>query len=501
MKMRLLTAAIAAIVGSGPALAEDSNPYPDFHGYMRSGIGTTSGGGDQACFQANGADTKYRLGNECETYMEIVLGKEMWSQDETNFYIDTRIAYKSGQQNDWGEVAGDGSGSNSDAISQNRAVNSHPYRDSVVSVREANAQYRGVIPGQERSNLWAGKRFYQRHDIHMADFYYWDLSGPGVGLEYWTLGPGDLSIAWVRNTDGPWANGLGEDFYDDTGIRPNVVNNVISARYANLDVNKDGKLELGIEFGDADLTKGQQNQPVYETDADGNVVTDADGNPVVGGTRSFNHKNGWLFTGEHTQGNWFGGFNKFIGQYATGSMAATGNNNTHSSSFSNLDYMWRILDHGTVEFTKDIEMMYTAWYESKKQASDAGSGKKNWFSIGVRPIYKWSDVMTTALEIGYDSVDYKDGWAGSEADGKRNLTKVTLAQQWQAGRSIWARPVIRLFVTYADWNDKNRVNLASSSNPDCINPGNSDWQAATAGIGDCSATHGTTFGAQIEAWW
>jgi len=117
MKMRLLTAAIAAIMGSGPALAEDSNPYPDFHGYMRSGIGATSGGGDQACFQANGADTKYRLGNECETYMEIVLGKEMWSQDETNFYIDIRIVYKSGQQNDWGEDAGDGFGFNSDSIS------------------------------------------------------------------------------------------------------------------------------------------------------------------------------------------------------------------------------------------------------------------------------------------------------------------------------------------------------------------------------------------------
>ena len=41
MKKRLLTAAIAAIVGSGPTLAEDTNPYPDFHGYMRSGIGST----------------------------------------------------------------------------------------------------------------------------------------------------------------------------------------------------------------------------------------------------------------------------------------------------------------------------------------------------------------------------------------------------------------------------------------------------------------------------
>uniref|UniRef100_UPI00396CF417 carbohydrate porin n=1 Tax=Escherichia coli TaxID=562 RepID=UPI00396CF417 len=36
------------------------------------------------------------------------------------------------------------------------------------------------LPG---STIWAGKRFYQRHDVHMIDFYYWDISGPGAGLE------------------------------------------------------------------------------------------------------------------------------------------------------------------------------------------------------------------------------------------------------------------------------------------------------------------------------
>ncbi len=406
--------------------------------------------------------------------MEIVLGKEMWEQNDQNFYIDTRIAYKSGQQNDWEEDPGDGSGSNSDSISGDRAVTSHPYRDSVVSVREANVQFRGVIPGQERSNLWGGKKFYQRHDIHMADFYYWDLSGPGVGLEYWTVGPGDLSLAWVRNTDGPWANGLGDDFWEDTDVRPNVVNNVISARYANLKTNEDGSLELGAEWGAADLTKGQRSSvPVLDDDGD-----------IIGRTEKFNHKNGWLFTAEHTQGNWFGGFNKLIGQYATDSMANTGNNNTHSSSFSEIESMWRIIDHGTVQFNDKIEMMYATWYESKKKFD---GGTKDWFSIGIRPIYKWSDVMNTALEIGYDTINFGDDWDVPNSvtcSGKNdscNLLKVTLAQQWQAGPSIWARPVIRLFVTYADWNS-----------------GNFPQTPGTVPIDD---QDGTTFGAQIEAWW
>ena len=55
-----LTAAIA-LGATGAAQAADV----DFHGYGRSGIGSTTGGGDQACFQAAGAPAKYRLGNEC----------------------------------------------------------------------------------------------------------------------------------------------------------------------------------------------------------------------------------------------------------------------------------------------------------------------------------------------------------------------------------------------------------------------------------------------------
>ncbi|MEA2115105.1 MAG: carbohydrate porin, partial [Thermodesulfobacteriota bacterium] len=108
-------------------------------------------------------------------------------------------------------------------------------------------------------------------------------------------------------------------------------------------------------------------------------------------------------------------------------------------------------------------------------------GAKDWFAIGVRPIYKWTETMNTALEIGYDNVDVKDGFWGEGSDGTRELTKVTLAQQWQAGESIWARPVIRLFVTHAMWNDNNTPQ--------------------TPGILAIDDTDGTTVGIQAEAWW
>src|SRR5215470_6149242 len=44
----------------------------EFHGYFRSGYGLNSKGGSQVAFQAPGADAKYRLGNEAETYGEFI---------------------------------------------------------------------------------------------------------------------------------------------------------------------------------------------------------------------------------------------------------------------------------------------------------------------------------------------------------------------------------------------------------------------------------------------
>jgi maltoporin len=44
----------------------------EFHGYFRSGYGLNKLGGQQVAFQAPGAGAKYRLGNEAETYAELI---------------------------------------------------------------------------------------------------------------------------------------------------------------------------------------------------------------------------------------------------------------------------------------------------------------------------------------------------------------------------------------------------------------------------------------------
>lgn len=90
-------------------------------------------------------------------------------------------------------------------------------------------------------------------------------------------------------------------------------------------------------------------------------------------------------------------------------------------------------------------MMYVALYQDTDWDNKNGT---TWYSVGVRPMYKWTPIMSTLLEAGYDNVK-------SQRTGDRNgQYKLTLAQQWQAGDSIWSRPAIRVFATYANWDEK-----------------------------------------------
>ncbi|EOU3096284.1 carbohydrate porin, partial [Yersinia enterocolitica] len=72
--------------------------------------------------------------------------------------------------------------------------------------------------------------------------------------------------------------------------------------------------------------------------------------------------------------------------------------------------------------------------------------------------------------------------------------KLTLAQQWQAGDSIWSRPAIRVFATYANWDEKWGYN-------DVAGADNGLAQNGTFDTNSRGKNNEVTFGAQFEAWW
>ena len=422
-----LAVAVAAGVMSAQALAVD------FHGYARSGIGWTGSGGEQQCFQATGAQSKYRLGNECETYAELKLGQEVWKEGDKSFYFDTNVAYSVSQQNDWESTS--------------------------PAFREANVQGKNLIEWLPGSTIWAGKRFYQRHDVHMIDFYYWDISGPGAGIENIDLGFGKLSLAATRSSEsGGSATFADRDAYDNL-----VPNDVFDVRLAQMQINDGGTLEFGVDYGHTNIPDDYYLQPGAS-------------------------KDGWMFTAEHTQ-SMLKGFNKFVLQYATDSMTSNGKGRPEGGSINNNGDMWRVLDHGAISLGDSWDLMYVGMYQDINLDNNNGT---KWWTVGVRPMYKWTPIMSTLLEVGYDNVK------SQKTDDTNSQYKITLAQQWQAGDSIWSRPAIRVFATYAKWDEKwGYANSDSGAGYDS-GIAYSDTSAKTFSRGDSDEW---TFGAQMEIWW
>lgn len=427
-----LAIAIAAGILSAQAGAVD------FKGYARSGIGWTGSGGEQQCFQATGAQSKYRLGNECETYAELKLGQEVWKEGDKSFYFDTNVAYSVSQQNDWESTS--------------------------PAFREANVQGKNLIDALPGSTIWAGKRFYQRHDVHMIDFYYWDISGPGAGIENIDLGFGKLSLAATRSSEaggsGTFADrdALGNRIYDNL-----VPNDVFDVRLAQMEINPGGTLEFGVDYGHTNLPDDYSLAPGAS-------------------------KDGWMFTAEHTQ-SMLKGFNKFVLQYATDSMTSNGKGRPEGGSINNNGDMWRVLDHGAISLGDSWDLMYVGMYQDINLDNNNGT---KWWTVGVRPMYKWTPIMSTLLEVGYDNVK------SQKTDDTNSQYKITLAQQWQAGDSIWSRPAIRVFATYAKWDEKwGYANSDSGADYDS-GVAYSDTSAKTFSRGDSDEW---TFGAQMEIWW
>ena len=70
-----IAAAVTAALASQAAFAVD------FHGYMRSGVGTS----DNGSLQTYSKQKVGRLGNEAETYGEVQLGQEAYNKDGKSF--------------------------------------------------------------------------------------------------------------------------------------------------------------------------------------------------------------------------------------------------------------------------------------------------------------------------------------------------------------------------------------------------------------------------------
>src|SRR6516164_2946162 len=142
------------------AKLEDQVRSFEFHGYFRSGYGLNSVGGQQVAFAAPGAGAKYRLGNETETYAELIFVNN-WINPEQNSdkaWLKSEVMIEANTTN-----------------SANYANFPQGFGNDQFRFREAFVQAGNVFGSQPDAKFWAGERYYRRQHVEINDFYPLDI--------------------------------------------------------------------------------------------------------------------------------------------------------------------------------------------------------------------------------------------------------------------------------------------------------------------------------------
>jgi maltoporin len=154
----------------------------EFHGYFRSGYGLNSEGGQQVAFQAPGAGAKFRLGNEAETYGELIF---------VNNWLNPQHASDKAWMKTEFMIEANTTNSASYANFTNGTGNDQ------FRFREAFVQAGNIFEFQPDAKFWAGERYYRRQHIDIDDFYTLGMSGYGGGVEDLNVGIGKLAVAFL----------------------------------------------------------------------------------------------------------------------------------------------------------------------------------------------------------------------------------------------------------------------------------------------------------------
>jgi len=388
----------------------------EFHGYMRSGQGLNSRGGQMVAFQAPGAPAKYRLGNEAETYGEMIFVNN-WinpSRDPDKAWMKTELQIQA------------------NTTQAQSYSNSDQFR-----FREAFIEVGNVLASNPSADFWAGERYYRRLNIDINDFYILDTSGYGGGVENLNVKIGQMSVAYL--------GGAKDDLITSNGV---YAKSLLDVRLYGV---KTPIGKLGVWY-DYSYSKGG-------TLADGTEV------PSSGG---------WAIGLGHTREEWLGGYNRISLQYGVGNAANFSTSIDEPTVYLPNAHTFRFTDSAVIQPNNKFAIQPAFIYQSQTNGNPA-DGTNTWISFGARPVWFFTEHVSLAFEAGFDhtssGVGLYDGW----------LRKFTIAPQIGAGRKFFSRPVLRAFITYANWSQ--------------------GLEGFVGGPAFKDKTSGWTFGVQGETWW
>jgi maltoporin len=412
------------------AQAQEIHPEYYSNGYFRGGVGFSEGGGSQTAFQLPGARSKYRLGNEADTYLEAGVGQIMKFGDDgkrTNTYF---------------MIAG-GAG--------------HGSEISFSDVVQLYVDFKGFMGAG--TTAWVGRKFYKRNFVHMLD-HAWINPGQGAkggaGIDGVLLGDMNLSAAIFQYEDrgvpgeGSFTGQVGTVDSSLIDVRLNMVNDKSSTTFLLQGAAQAKNPKLGIDSASGFAVGAWNERTLAAKTTNTAFLIFREGSAVVQGD-----------------------FNGTPVRRGLASFSANGYD-------LNKNYSAEINDTLTYDVAAPWSFELTAGYrrENYGKVGPAGGDELHWYTVGARPVYHFSSTNALALEVGHDHVE-------DQLNGRNgNLTKVTVAEELMVSPGYFSRPVIRAYFTGATWSSSYKGLVGNNDNgtTQVASPYLSDTFGWTAGL-------------------
>jgi maltoporin len=406
----------------------------EFHGYFRSGFGLNSKGGQQVAFEAPGAQAKYRLGNEADSYAELIFVNNWVNRDHDS----DKAWFRS-------EFLIEANTSNSEDFADSSVgVGSDQYR-----VREAFVQAGNIFEIQPNAKFWAGERYYRRQHIDSDDFFPLDMSGYGGGVEDLDLKFGKAAVAFI-------------------GVaRPDVVTQNGNMTTSHVDATVyDVKGPLGLWGVWFDFATSKGGQITSASDPNSTTLTNV---PSA---------NGYAYGIRHQRLEWHGGYHTFLIQYGTGAASnfsgpGIGTTIPTPSLDTAKSKQFLATEQIVLQPNDKFAVMPIFLFQRMKNLNTQNEWQQ-WVSFGVRPQVFLTRHLSLTGDCGFDHTNLPGSYNGW-------LRKCTFAPQIGADRKFFGRPVLRAFVTYANWSR--------------------GFRGLVGGVPFENETSGLTYGVQVEHWW